>query len=441
MKKNLLIAILGLAVVALLAVIFLRGRPSPGPEGPSEIGSTNVVNGVTNVVIETKTTIDGEVKTAVEEAPLGRSVERRPLEPEATKRLRDGPVIVSALFEASGKAEYASNGRAFRGSYLYTTTVRARSEILETNVNERTGSIRVVERRTFLQAVDALSLSEIDVAVALDTLPVGQVKGWADNLCDFFITGLGGYIPGATPLAKTVKATVGTIYTTLNAIDGVSARFMLGLFDVEIPPDLDVWINERVAQLFKNDLHAALQSIQGKSYRITYHQAANGMPLSVDFEHEDGGPITESEWEILRSANVFLDANAVPDARCRVGDAWTVFADEVQELFGAAGDGRSEGKIRMERVEDQPDGTWTLKIESSEITFHNNERTIKGKMRVKDGNGLVDAENASVKSLHATAEGNLASLNKTRHAMFFDFVKRLNGDSNLRFTLTVDPAE
>ena len=46
-----------------------------------------------------------------------------------------------------------------------------------------------------------------------------------------------------------------------------------------------------------------------------------------------------------------------------------------------------------------------------------------------------------MKSLHATARGNLRSLNKKRHFMFFDLVKRIEGDSNLRFTLTVAPAK
>ena len=113
----------------------------------------------------------------------------------------------------------------------------------------------------------------------------------------------------------------------------------------------------------------------------------------------------------------------------------------MQELFGCAGDGRAEGKIRIERVDDQPDGNWTLKLEPAEVQFRTSDGTAAGKMHVKDGNGLVDAKNASVKSLHATASGNLRSLNKKRHFLFFDFVKRIDGNSNLRFTFTANPAE
>ena len=451
MNKNTLIAVLGLVVVVLIAVVLW-------PKGSCQICgksktecvqgcnhnpctcSTNIINDVTNVTAIT--VIDGVTNEIAEVAPLVRSVERRPLEPEATKRLHDGPVVVSSLFEASGKAEHASYGKAIRGSYLYTTTVKARSEIVSKEENETSGSVRVVEKRTFLQSRDHLALSDLDVVVALDTLPVAQVKSWVDGA----VTIVGGIVsffnPLAAPIVATVKAGVSGAFMALSQIDGVSARGMLGLFGVDIPENLEVFVNDRLSKYVGkqlNDVHVTLQFIEGKSYLITYTQAANGMPLNVDFMREGGGPITEAEWEILRSANAFLDSNAVPDARCRVGDSWTIWADEAQELFGAAGEGRAEGKIRVERVDNQPDGTWTLRVEPSEIRFRSNAGTAAGSMKVKDGNGLVDAENASVKTLHATATGNLASLNKKRHAMFFDFVKRLNGDSNLRFTLTVDP--
>lgn len=444
MNRNIVIGILGAALVALLTVI-LWPKPGPIVDPPPvwPVGSTNVVNGVTNVVIETTTMVDGEEKKVIEEAPLVRSVERRPLEPEATKRLHDGPVVVTSLFEANGRAEHASYGKAIRGSYLYTTTVKARSEVLEKSEDAMTGKVRVVEKRTFLQARDHLALFDLDVVIALDTLPVGQVKSFVDGT----VTIVGGMATLATkgaaaPVVVKVKAGVWSAFKALEQIDGASARGMLGLFGVKIPENLEGFVNDRLSKLAQKQLlevRVALQYIEDKSYLITYTQSANGLPLNVDFEHEDGEPISEAEWEILRSANVFLDSNAVPDARCRVGDRWTIWADEAQELFGAAGEGRAEGKIRVERVDDQPDGTWTLRIEPSEIRFRSNDGTAAGSMQVKDGNGLVDAGNASVKSLQATATGNLATLNKKRHAMFFDFVKRLNGDSNLRFTLTVDP--
>jgi hypothetical protein len=419
-----------------------------------DIGKTIVDgNGVTNIVVTTATISDGKMNTVIGVAPVKRSVERRHLEPEATKRLHDGPIVISSLFEASGKAEHKSYGKTVRGSYLYNTTVVAQSEVKEKEADEQTGTVRVVERRKFLQSRDSISLTDVDVAIALDTLPVDQVRVWVDNACNL-VGGASAIISSVAPLtapfmaiaggsATTVKATVASAFATLYKIDGVSARTMLGAFGVEIPQNLEDFANKWVSQKVKDQLssvHNAIQSIEGKAFLITYTQNEKGLPLKVDYANEDGTPITDAEWEILRAANVFLDSNVVPDTRCRVGDAWMVWADEVQELFGAAGEGRVEGKIRVERGKDQPNGDWSLQIEPAEIQFRTSDGTAAGKMQVKDGNGLVDAKNASVKSLQATATGNLRSLNKKRHFLFFDFVKRFEGNSNLRFTLTANPA-
>ena len=464
MNKNSIITILGILVglmaITLVVTEFRHGRGKGGDRTLLEptkenIGKTLVdKSGVTNIVTKTETISDGKTNTVIEVAPVQRSVERRPLEPEATKRLHEGPVIVSSVFEASGKAEHASYGKAIRGSYLYTTTVMAQSEILEKNEAKDTGKVLVKEKRRFLQSRDTLSLSDIDVALALDTLPVGQVQQWANGICHLVssvCTALTPMIPPAAPWlaigaagTETFNVAVNATFATLHGIDGTSARGLLDAFGVKIPDNIERFANERIAKLAKEKVrgvHNAIQSIEGKSFIITYEQEKNGAPLNVDYKNEDGSPITDAEWEILRSANAFLDANVVPDTRCRVGDTWTVWADEVQELFGCAGDGRAEGKIHIERIEDQKDGTWTLKVAPATIEFRSEDGTAAGKMQVKDGNGLVDGENASVKSLHATAGGNLRTLNKKRHFMFFDFVKRLDGDSNLRFTLTAEPAK
>ena len=430
--------------------------PEPKPEPNEEnVGKTWIdKNGVTNIVTKTETISDGKTNTVVEVAPKVRSVTRRPLEPEATKRLHDGPVVISSLFEASGLGEHASYGTARRGSYLYSTVVTAKSEVVEMDEDKMSGRVRVVERRKFLAARDHIALSDLDIALALDTLPVDQVKSWVDNACTFvcvasiMITKVAPVTAPYTAIvgggAATAKAAVSTAFTALHAIDGTSARGLLGAFGVKIPKNLEAFANEWASQLAEHklhDVHAALQTIEGKSFLITYTQDANGKPLNVDYTNEDGKPITDVEWEILRSANVFLDSNVVPNVDYRVGDSWTIWADEVMDMFGMAGNGSTDGKITVERVADQDDGTWTLKIARTEIEYKSDNGESAGTMLVKDGNGLVDAKNFSVKSLHATAEGGLRHLNKKRHFLFFDFVKRVKGNSNLRFTLTVDPAK
>ena len=163
--KVIAIALLGAIIVAVVYVNTPRtpksGESNPPSSQPAKVEEITIIDGKTNVVEVT--------------APIVRSVERRPLEPEATKRLHDGPVIVSSVFEASGKGEYASYGTARSGSYLYTTVVTAKSEVVEMDEDKMSGRVRVVERRKFIAARDHIALSDLDVALALDTLPVDQV--------------------------------------------------------------------------------------------------------------------------------------------------------------------------------------------------------------------------------------------------------------------------
>jgi hypothetical protein len=381
---------------------------------------------------------------------LVRHAERRPLEPEATKRLHDGPVVVSSVFEASGTAEHASGGKMVRGGYLYVTTVRARSEVVDKREDVETGRVLVVEKRKFLQARDELSLSDIDVALALSTLPLDQVGQWVDEACalvDYIAPYCGKHSETVSAVAETVKQYLPFAIGFMKSLDGTSTRAILRVFGKrgeKWQEQLEETAKERFREMAEGKLggvKAALQSIEGKTYTITYQQAANGQPLKIDFAHDGGEPITPAEWEILRSANAFLDQNLVPDARCEVGDHWTVWADEAQEFFGLGGDGESEGRIRVTREEDLADGSWALSIEPAEIAFRRGDGTGGGTLTVQDGNGVVDAEKASVKTMQATGTGNLAMLDTTRHALFFDFVKRTEGNANLRFSLSVGPSE
>lgn len=435
MKKNLRIAILGLAVVATLS----KADSKLPPVGTKVVDPKS---GIEYVVIEIPSILDGTTNITTGLAPGKRVARHRPLEPEATKRLHDGPVIVSSLFEASGRGDWSNKGIEARGSYLYTIAVTGRSEVV-TCETTNAGGVHVVERRKFLSSRDNLSLSKVDVAIALDTLPVDQVRDWAIDGCGT-VTTIAGFCgqPEIAVGASLAAAEIEGWYRILKAIDGVSVRGILGYFGVDIPDSVDKWASKRFQEIAKRELdtvHACIQSIEGKSFLITYEQEASGKPLDVSYRNEDGSPISEAEWEILRQANLFLDQNMVPNTRCRVGDSWKVWADEVQELFGVAGNGRAEGQILVTRTANQANGDWTLKLSGTEISFRDDHGTVAGKMKLRDGNGLVDADKASVKTLHATATGSLAVLNKERHMMFFDFVKRLRGDANLRFSLSTEP--
>ena len=438
MKKT-IVAVLVLAVLALLAV---KLWPKPDDPGTSPGG-----NGPDVVTNGPQTGTGTETDTPEENPPEGSVVihaTHRPLEPEATKRLHEGPVIVTSFFEAKGKGEWADKGVAARGIYLYTIGVKAKSEVLDKKEEAATGEIFVKERRTFMESRDTISMSEADAALALDTLPVDQVHDWvmsAGGLVASIAAKLGQLQVAAG--AGVAVASVDGWYRTAKAIDGTSIREMLGWFGVKIPPVMDDWASQQLEIIVKDALEkskvrSVIQSIEGKSFLITYTQEASGKPLNIQYENEDGFPISEEECEILRQANLFLDQDMVPDTRKEIGQSWNVWADEIQSLFGLSSTGRAEGEIVVTRGPDK-DGDWTLELEGTEISFRSDDGSTSGHMTLKEGNGLVDGTDHYVKALHATATGSLASMNRKRHAMFFEFVTRLDGKANLRFSLVTDP--
>ena len=433
MKKNILIAVLGLAVAV------------SAPAAVPKVGTrfTDSKTGIEYEVINVPVVIDGVTNLVPQVTSVERKMRRRPLEPEATKRLHDGPVTVTSFFEASGRADWAEKGGEIRGSYLYTITVKAKSEVTKTNVNEATGAIHVEEIRTFLESRPTLSLSDIDAALALDTLPVDQAHELALRAGGIATTIAAkiGRLETAATIGVGMAAVEGW-YRAAKNIDGASVRGILGIFGVEVPKPIDVYVGERIKKIMEEKvewLHAQIDSIEGKSFIIAYDQEASGKPVDVTYRNVDGSRISDAEWEILRQANLFLDQNVVPNTNYEVGDSWTVWADEVQDLFGIAGDGRAEGQIRVKRTADQSNEDWTLGLAEADIAFRSDDGTLGGRMKFKNGNGIVDHESVSVRSLHATATGDLRSMSKTRHALLFDFVKRFRGNANLRFTLTTEP--
>ena len=434
MNKNALIAALALASSA---VSVHAAVPNVGTR------FTDSKTGIEYEVINVPVVIDGVTNLVPQVTCIERKTQRRTLGTDATRRLHDGPVIVTSFFEASGKADWAEKGGEIRGSYLYTVTVKAKSKVKKNITDETTGAIHVEETRTFLESRPTLSLSDVDAALALDTLPVDQAHEWAMRAGSIATTIAAkmGRLETAATIGVGMAAVEGW-YRAAKNIDGASVRGILGIFGVEVPDSIDVFVAKRIEDILKRKfewIHAQIDSIEGKSFIIAYDQEASGKPVDVTYRNVDGSRISDAEWEILRQANLFLDQNVVPNTNYEVGDSWTVWADEVQDLFGIAGDGRAEGQIRVKRTADQSNEDWTLGLAEADIAFRSDDGTLGGRMKFKNGNGIVDHESVSVRSLHATATGDLRSMSKTRHALLFDFVKRFRGNANLRFTLTTEP--
>lgn len=467
--KNAIIAILGIAVIGLAAVLFLSGKPSKvGPETNHELAETktavsepsrepppspetwtafteivtNAIDAGKGDVVEITTTGEknskGEtrnVKKTEKVLKKKRSLTRKPLEPEATKRLADGPQTIEIVFEGTGRGSWKKLGVEVSGRYFFTSIVKAVSTVDAVKEETARGNFEVTEIRKFVQVQDHLTVDDTDVALALEeTLPLDAISATVKGIgmiLDFFVPGVGEEVGVMTDVAR----------ESVKMVDGTSVRGLLGAFGVDIPADVEDYIKTASTEFCNGQLenvHNKIQSIQGKSYKIVYVQNAEGAPLTVDFTNVDSSPIAEDEWDILKLANVFLDAQIIPDKRVQPGDTWNIEAEVIAGLVDAVAQGGTcEGQITVERKDNLDNGDWELCFHPAQIRTRADGGATTGDFKIAAGNAIGDKENAYVKSMQVAGTGRLGKTKSERYAIF-DFMTKISGNCEYRALMSTD---
>ena len=367
-----------------------------------------------------------------------RSLTRRPLEPEATKRLAEGPQIVTTVFEATGRGAWKNCGVSASGKYFLTSFVKAKSTVDHKEETAR-GNIEVTEIREFLEVRDQLTVSETDIGLSLqDTLPVEVVAQTVNGIAavaELFYQGAGSTIAGVASAAKIAIA----------QIDGTTLRGLLGKIGVGVPAVVEKAIQEHSTEFLNgqfNDIHTKVHSIEGKKYKIVYLQDKEGAPLRVDFTNVDGSQIAEDEWDILKLANVFIDAQVIPDKRVQPGDKWSIDAETIQGLVDpAAAGGNCTGSIDVERKDDLANGDWELKFLPARVSTKSNRGRTVGEVNIKDGNGIGDGKNAYVKSLQIRGTGSFVKAKTSARWAIFECMTRIDFNCEFRAMMTSERAE
>lgn len=341
-------------------------------------------------------------------------------DPESLNRLATGPQKIKTVITTTGRAENANWGIKGVGSFVLTYALDCDAEIEE---KEKTpgGEIKVVERRTFHQCRQQLEVFDTDVRLSLyDTLPLEGLFGVIKCVGELFESPLIG--EGADIVDETFKS-----------IDGTSAVKCLEAVGVDIKPIqnvIDTVVTTTVSGLLKT------MDIEGKSYRITYYQDKDtGKPLRVIFTYADGSPVKSvEECLVLRRANAFLDAQAVPDKNCHPGDTWTVDTSGFECLLDPYVDGAYCGDVTVERLKDDSDGDWRVGLKPCNVYMKSDAGRTTGEINLTSGEAKVDADNVFVKAMQVSGKGHLKNL--TPHHLLFN--SRFEGDCEFRGVMTTE---
>ena len=383
-----------------------------------------------------------EVEMVEQEIP---PLERKPLEPEATKRLADGPQVITMTFEATGQGRWDKNGFSMNGYYSLVATVRAESEIISKEEDAR-GRVNVIEHRKFTQVRDHLSFSEVDFGLALfETLPVEDVFDSAEAVCSLVSV----LFPGAGEVANEAVRTTKEI---LRQVDGTSVRGILKAFGVKIPQNIDDFVNELTEAVLKEGtdikkVNDVAHAIEGTTWEITYRQDSEGVPMHVNFKQIGGKPLeTEDDTldarDILRLANVFIDAQIIPDKTIKPMQRWDVDAEVVAALLDSVTNGGTcEGKLHLQRLDDLPNGDWSLMFDRTKVNAISANGSTKGVIEITGGNGIGDSDNAFIKCLQLNGRCSFGTEKKSRRWKVFDVMENVGGKCEFRTMLKTDRKE
>lgn len=343
--------------------------------------------------------------------------------------IKKDPIPVSAVdrvvsrtmrgeFGLVGRGEDAKWGIARTANFKYTVIVVADSEILSKEVLPG-GEIKVTEIRTFNKVQDSMVVSDVDMKLALDTLPIKIFSQAIDAAVTLWTSMTGDAASGAAVLTGK-----NYVMEKLKDIDGTGVRALLGASGVQPAPEMEAAINQ-IANAHVLKALGGVRAISGKSYKIVYYQKASGQPLYVKFTYSDGTEVTDEEEQmVLKRVNAFIDYNMVPNKECVPGDNWNIQARDMQEVFDSYVEGTYSGIIRATRKSNTPNGDWMIYMSPSNIDVVNDNGNTTGHLNLEKGYALVNPKLVSINEMFVEGTANLQKLSK-HHWLF---TSRISGE-------------
>lgn len=377
---------------------------------------------------------DTDIGDPPKEDPI---VEEKPMEKISKKSISTSAVdrVISRTmrgeFQLKGRGEDANWGLSREANFVCTEIVVADSKIIE-NKTMPDGEIKVTEIRTFNTVQDSIVVSDVDVKLALDTLPIKAFSAMIDAAAIVYTS-----MTGDTETAANVLESKDYVMEALRDVDGTSAKNLLGAVGIELPEIIQTNVDKLVNTNIRKAL-GGIRAISGKSYKITYTQEKDGTPLYVKITYSNGDEVyDEEEQMVLKRVNAFIDYDLVPNKDCEPGDKWTVEANNIQELFDPYAEGRYSGTIGVERTANTPDGDWNIKLNPSVINVINANNNTTGFYNLQHGYAIVDSDLASVRELFGAGTAKIQKVSK-HHWLF---TAKISGECEFQGKLVSTPKE
>ena len=390
-------------------------KPVPvSPREPDNSTSSNIVSNVVSKVVADNG-IDGKRLIEFNNARLSKKSrkhgkERRRVSERAVANLpkKDLTRIFENTFFATGGCEWSKLALKNESKFLFDAVLIAKSEIEESKVLPG-GELRIEEKRTIERAREKLIITDASLKIDLKSSPIDQIDGIAKAVASIsaaVATALTP-IPQASAIAGSIAAGAGAVCGAIKIakqFDGYEVSSFIGKENMK-----------RLQQCFVDgkvkSIKTLLRAMEGKSYRVIYTQepAPSKKFMQVTWEHVDGTPLTYDEDFILSKANIFIDADILPDSEDEppVGKEWEISAEEIASMFCYDDQMSCNGGVRVIRKANLPNGDWYLEVaRNQKVAVRNAENRTSGSVLIKEGDATLDPKSPhQTKTLQVVSSG------------------------------------
>ena len=487
MDKNKVITVLGILVGLLtitLIVIEIRGK---GENQDSRAGTSGEINGKTNVTEKGNSEKSGQTQTVTNTNESNKAVaarkqaqgsstvsesaendgteveklrrfnekrlskksrrhgkERRRVTERAVANLpkKDCVRVFENTFVVEGGCEWSKLLRKNECTFIFDAVLIAKSEIEDAKILPG-GEIRIEELRTIESAREKLIITDASLKIDLTSSPIDQIDRIAKTTVSLTAT-----VAGALTPIPAVGQVGGAIAGGLSAAAGAvcaAVEFVRKFDGFDISPLIGKENMKRLYQSFVDgkikSVKTLLRGMEGKSYRVIYTQepAPSKKYMQVAWGHKDGTPLTAEEDFILSKANIFIDADMLPDSDGEppVGKEWEVSAEEVASMFCYDDKMTCQGCVKVSRKANRPNGDWYLEVgRNQKIAVRNVEDRTTGSVLIKEGDATLAPNSPhQTKTLQIVSSGNIMEFSSQTLLWFLSYDTKRGADCQFKGVL------
>ena len=131
----------------------------------------------------------------------------------------------------------------------------------------------------------------------------------------------------------------------------------------------------------------------------------------------DDSPISEEEQLLLKRFNIFLDYDVVPHRELKVGEHWSVNAENLTELYDPFIEGSFTGKVNVTLKEKDENNKWSLEMEPCELSVVSDSGKTTGHIQVDSGFAKIKPEDITVDEMNSKGKVDIKYLS-SHHFLF-----------------------